>query len=285
MKNIFQSEELFKQISENGFAVIDLLTEHDIHKLTDIYKSYEIEIPEHFYSTSFIADENIRKKISIEIQEIIRPKVKQLLKKSKELGAVFLIKPYGPNTEMPLHQDWTVAEEPQHHTFTFWIPIQDTTAQNGAITVLPKSHLLSTALRSPSLIDSLKDIKEIAAPMMETLEMKAGQAFVFTHALLHASHTNLSEKNRVAIAYGVTHQETKLIYYHKPQNRDIVQKLSIPSDFFISYPEPGKPPVRSTIIEEFEYKPQIIKQEDFKSFYKLHKESIWKKAIHFIRRK
>src|SRR5690606_15439313 len=130
-------------------------------------------------------------------------------------------------------------------------------------------------LRSPSLVDPLADIKEIADTMMQTLEMKAGQAFIFTHALLHASHPNTSGKERIAVAYGAIHESTDLIYYHKPDNNSKIQKLSIPKDFFISYPEPGMRPANSTIIKEFDYKETKVSTENFLKFYGLIKPSFW----------
>ncbi len=275
MKNIFRNEDHYREINENGFFVIDLLDEKDVQQLRDIYSQYNIQVPNHFFSTSFLPDEHTRKEISLAIQSVVRPKISPLLKDHKELGAVFLVKPSGPDTQMPIHQDWTVVDEPEHHSITAWIPIQDTTVQNGAITVLPKSHRLTTGLRSPSLIDPLGNIKETAAPMMQTLEMKAGQAYIFSHALLHASHPNLSGNNRIAAAYGIIHQDTDLIYFHKPAPGRKVQKLSIPTDFFISYPEPGKQPKNSSLIEEFEYEETKLSVEDFNTFYGLRKDTLW----------
>lgn len=279
MKSIFQDEQLFNQFQENGFIVIDLLEDADIEQLKDIFQKNSIQTPDHFYSTSFLGNEQSRKEISQALQEVIRPKIHHLFRDYKELGAVFLIKPSGEHTQMPIHQDWTVADEPEHHSITVWIPLVDTTIRNGAITVLPKSHQLSTGLRSPSIADPLGDIKEMAGTMMQTLEMKAGQAFIFTHALLHASHPNISGENRIAVAYGAIHEDTDLIYYHKPSPDGKVQKLSIPKDFFISYPEPGKQPANSILMEEFDYEEKKVSIDDFKKFYGMKKISFWQKLL------
>lgn len=279
MKNIFQDESLFKQFNENGYVVVDFFSNSDIEQLLDVYQQHSFQTPEHFYSTSFLHDKEIKLNISAAIQAIIRPKLNQILQSYKELGAVFLIKPSAENTQMPIHQDWTVAEEPEHHSITVWIPLQDTTVTNGAITVLPKSHRLSTGLRSPSLQDPLQEIKDIAKDMMQTLELKRGQAFIFTHALLHASHANTSGKERIAVAYGVVHKETELIYFHRPSAGGKVQKLSIPNDFFISYPEPGKQPENSIFIEEFAYTEKLVSKEDFKKFYGLKKPTLLSKIF------
>lgn len=275
MKNIFKNDQLYKLFKEKGYIVIDLLSPSEVKQLQDIYLKFSIPQPQHFYSTSFLQDDKSRKQISEELQAIIRPKANSIFQNYKELGSVFLIKPSGENSQMPIHQDWTVVNEPEHHSITAWIPLVDTTKENGAITVLPKSHRLSTGLRSPSLQDPLEEIKTIAAPMMQTLEMKAGQAFIFSHALLHASHSNLSGKNRIAVAYGVIHQDTELIYYHKPSATEKIQKLSIPKDFFITYPEPGKQPANSILIEEIDYSENKVSIEDFEKFYNIAPTTFW----------
>lgn len=279
MKSIFQDESLFKEFEENGFIIVDLLNTADIEQLKNIYSQYSIQTSTHFYSTSFLQDKQSRNEISNALQNVIRPKINLIFQSYKELGAVFLIKPSGENTQMPIHQDWTVADEPEHHSITVWIPLTGTTSSNGAITVLPKSHQLSTGLRSPSLQDPLQDIKEIAGTMMQTLEMKAGQAFIFTHALLHASHPNISGENRIAVAYGAIHEKTDLIYFHKSSADSKVRKLSIPEDFFISYPEPGKQPANSTLLEEFDYQEHKVSIEDFKKFYGLNRASFCSKIF------
>jgi hypothetical protein len=281
MKNFFINELHLNEFSENGFIVLDFLDKNDVESLKNIYNQNNIPDSEHFYSTSFLPSDKKRAYLSQEIQKIIGSKANNIFRNHQELGAVFLIKSSGENSQMPIHQDWTVVEEPENHSITIWIPLIDTTEQNGAITVLPKSHRLSTGLRSPSIQDPLQDIKELARPMMHTLEMKAGQAFIFSHALLHASHSNTSGESRIAVAYGLIHQETDLIYYHKPSTDAKVQKLSIPKDFFISYPEPGKAPANSTLIEEIVYDERKISVEDFKKFYNLLPKTLWSRVKAF----
>ncbi|MCO5233307.1 MAG: phytanoyl-CoA dioxygenase family protein [Chitinophagales bacterium] len=273
-----QSHLCMKNLKKNGFFVVDLLDEQNLEKLRDIYKQHHLNMPQHFYSTSFLQDELQRKTISQEIQAIVRYKINLLLQNHQELGAVFLVKPSGENTAMPIHQDWIVAEEPEHYSITASILLHDTTVQNSAITDLPQSHKLSTGLRSPSLLDPLKDIKDTAATMIQTLEMKAGQAFIFSHALIHASHANQSENNRIAVAYGVLHQDTELVYYHKPSNGAKVQKLSIPKDFFISYPKPGEQPENSTLIKEFDYDEKAMGIDEFNQFYRLNQSTFLQKV-------
>lgn len=277
MKNLFKHEHHLNDFSEDGFIVLDFLDKEEVESLKNIYTQNNIPDSEHFYSTSFLPSAEKRAFISQEIQKIVRNKANLIFHNHQELGAVFLIKSSGVSTQMPIHQDWTVVEEPENHSITIWIPLIDTSKHNGAITVLPKSHRLSTGLRSPSIQDPLQDIKELARPMMQTLEMKAGQAFIFSHALLHASHPNTSGESRIAVAYGLIHQETDLIYYHKPSTDSKVQKLSIPKDFFISYPEPGKAPANSTLIEEIDYDERKISEEDFIKFYNLQPKTFWSK--------
>lgn len=267
MKQFFINNELKDQFEKDGYLLIDLFSEEEIHQLKEIYNQYSYNFQEYFYSSSFIPQDHIRAEISERLKAIISPKAETILQNFKKLGAVFLIKPPHPNSVMPIHQDWTVVEEKKYHSITFWIPLQDTTVENGAIKVLPTSHKLCDALRSPALIDPIDGVRHLAEPLMQTLEMKAGQAFIFTHALWHSSFSNLSQNPRIAVAYGVIPEEAELVYYHKENG--VIQQLSILDDFFIAYPNPGEIPQNSGFIKNMDYQEKVVSEVEFRRHFGL----------------
>lgn len=267
MNSIWKEALLSKEFEENGYVVIDFLDKNSIEKLKKIHTESELSVGNTFYSSSFIPDKQLKKRISEAIEKIIDPFVEEQFVDYKKLGAVFLVKPSGQNTEMPIHQDWTVVDERQFQSITIWIPLQDTTSQNGAIKVLPKSHQLSHALRSPTLNDPLQNIKNIAEKWMVPLPMKAGQAFIFSHAILHSSFPNSSGQERIAVAYGLLHKEATLIYYFKPQGAEMLEKLRVKEDFFLNYPAPGERPEESVRIDQFKYEDVIISESHFNQYY------------------
>src|SRR5690606_34311340 len=143
----------------------------------------------------------------------------------------FLSKPSGKTGIMPVHQDWTVVDESIFASVTAWIPLTDTFEKNGAIKVLSGSHLFSSAFRGPTIPSVFQHIENEILKRMTTLEMKAGEAFIFNHALLHASSENISGEERIALTYGLLHQEAQLCFYHKNEHEKI-EKYEVNTEFF-----------------------------------------------------
>ncbi len=90
---------------------------------------------------------------------------------------------------------------------------------------------------------------------MVTVPMKAGQAFVLNHAVIHASAPNTTDQERLAIAYGVMPQAAKLMYYHKNADEpgDTIEKFDMPDDFFQRYYNIGQRPLFGESVREFDY--------------------------------
>lgn len=73
---------------------------------------------------------------------------------------------------------------------------------NGALMVLPGSHLFFDKYRNNHIPVSYRGSESLILENMITVPMKAGQAFVLNHAVIHASTLNNTDKERLVIAYG-----------------------------------------------------------------------------------
>lgn len=280
-KTIWTDSLLAAQFEKEGYLVLDFLSHEQVEMLKHIFFESKISFDNTFYSSSFINDIEIKQEISTKIESVINNKINEHFSNFKKLGGVFLVKPSGPESIMPIHQDWTVVDESIFDAMTIWIPLQDTTKENGCIKVLPKSHRLSIALRAPTLQNPLQNILTEAEKLMIPLPMKAGQAFVFSHALLHASFPNLSNLPRLAVAFGILHQDAELLYYFRADNQSQLEQLKVSNNFFLDYPIPGERPKNSMLLKKIHYKEKIIKLKDFKKYYSI-KESFLSKFFHMF---
>lgn len=270
---IWKREDLAKQFERDGFVVVDFLSSPALEQVKEIYASESFPASETFYSSSFMPEKLHKAQISKRLLEVIDPFAAKLFMQFKGLGAVFLIKPPGERSIMPIHQDWTVVDETQFDAMTVWIPLQDTGEENGCIRVLPRSHRLSKALRAPTLQNPLQDILSEVEKLMQPLPMKAGQAFIFSHALLHASFPNRSAQDRIAVAYGVLHQAAELMYYFREKAADPLEQLRVPDDFFLNYPAPGERPEGAFCIQKLsDYQETTIQPAHFRAYYNIREE-------------
>jgi hypothetical protein len=267
MISIFRDPQLANEFEENGYVVLPFLDSEAVSELKGIYAELPPIEGDTFFSSSFIRDLEFKKAISARIEAIFRPKVDEYFQQYKKLGAGFLVKPPSASSIMPIHQDWTIVDESQYASITIWLPLQDVDSHNGAIKVLPKSHRLSNALRSPTIDDPIADIKPLIEEDLITLPMKAGEAFIFTHAVAHASNPNLSDAPRVAIAFGMIHEDARMYYYFRPQGTDQVEKLSIRDDFFLNYPDVGQRPPDAQVMETLLYEQNRVTAQQYRSFY------------------
>ena len=249
---IFNDTRLQQQFEKDGFVVIPFLNEAEANKLSSFFYELHNNVPENFYSTTFNASPEFKGRINEETNNVFGSKIDGLLTGIKKLGSSFLCKAPGAGGKMPVHQDWTVVDESKFCSVTIWIPLVDTNEKNGAIRVLCGSHKFTDTLRAPTLPSEYAALQDEIWNEMELLPMKAGEAFIFNHALLHASSVNTTDKERLAITYGVIPTEARLMLYHLNENKKL-EKYLMPDDMFQRYHNIGQRPEFGERVEEFAY--------------------------------
>lgn len=253
-----------KLLNINGYFTIPFLTDALADKLKSIYYNHFNDTQTTFYSTSFHPDTELKKKVSDEIIALIQEKLNSIAEDYKILGSSFLKKNPNDNNPLPLHQDWTVTDEEKYGSYTIWIPLQDTTQQNGAIRVIDGSHNTENNFRAPSLPVSFEAERNQFDNYLKTLALKKGEAFIFNQKLMHASWPNQSGEERLAVTIGLVPKDAALfmLYFNKQKNE--VQQYSMPDDLFIHYPEIIGQPKIGTLEKTFSYIPKKFTEKEFK---------------------
>ncbi|SFT26927.1 phytanoyl-CoA dioxygenase family protein [Paenibacillus sp. BC26] len=101
----------------------------------------------------------------------------------------------------PWHQDYSYWHG--SHKFSVWIALDDATAANGCLRVLPGSHRSTVshdgdASDNHGFIHRLNE-EQIDASQVVDFEASKGDAIVFHDLLLHASYSNTSGADRWAL--------------------------------------------------------------------------------------
>ena len=106
-----------------------------------------------------------------------------------------------------LHQDipyWRGVAEDADALVTAWVALDDSTAANGALEVLPGSHKHGQVPGKDSDLDFERneiDESTFDTSKMVTVEVAAGSAIYFGPYLVHRSAPNLSDDDRRAVLY------------------------------------------------------------------------------------
>jgi ectoine hydroxylase-related dioxygenase (phytanoyl-CoA dioxygenase family) len=249
MYDLIRDPALRAQLARDGYMTLPFLSENELISLRQLFGVVRTKVAlQGFATTTTSPDTALKKDMFASIQPLYEAKVDALFQDYKTLGASFLQKDSGQAGSLPLHQDWTVTEEDHFRTFTIWVPLEDCGLENGAIQMLPGSHRYMNLLRGPNLPIAIKDIAPDLEKGLVTLTLKAGEALIFDHSVLHKSTLNTSGRPRIALTYGLTQRNAPLrFWYHHPTDApDRLEQIAVPDDFFLQYHQIGQRPAIGT---------------------------------------
>ena len=251
----------------DGVVKLQLFDDSEVQELWKIFNKYKPEIPDGFYSFTFLPDENFKKSMSDDITAIFRNRINAHFKDYKILGGNFLVKSPGDKGEMITHQDWSVVDELKFWAITIWCPLQDVNVKNGALQFLGGSHTaFKQTFRAPTLPQPIENIHHLVSPRLEQFSLNAGEAVAFSHNIFHASPPNRTNDLRVATTLGLIPKDENLCFYFYNESEKL-EKLDVGDDFFLRYYDFSQKPPWAKIVDEFEYTPSVITDEEFLAKY------------------
>jgi hypothetical protein len=161
------------------------------------------------------------------------PAAARTYKDFRMVSPVFIVKRKGADTTFPIHQDWNVVDETSHRAFNMWIPLHDVDEHNGALWIVKGSHKFPNHVRGPGyLFPKLYHLEDTIRPLMTPMKMKAGQALIFYHRVLHGSPPNQGETPRSVVAVSILPKAVPLhIFFQQDEKSPL--RIYHPHDEFI----------------------------------------------------
>lgn len=236
---ILREKEADEKLLKDGYAIIPFLATDEVKDLTDFFYQTHTDINEGLTATAHNPDINFRQKINQKITSIFERASTENFVNIQPLGGTFMIKTKGESGKLYPHQDWNIVDEDLFRSFNVWVPLVDVSAANGSIQVLPGSHLWHKTFRGINIPPAYASANDIIWKKMETVNMKAGEALIYDHRLLHASEVNYSEQHRLVIVYGIIPKGVEMRYYYMNENR--INEYACYPDFFLKGNPAGGP--------------------------------------------
>jgi hypothetical protein len=257
--------------------------------LDKVFDEIHPELPESgFISGSYFSDYEYKKKASDIILKTFTPSYEKIFKDYSAFGGSFLFKMPSGDSDLVLHQDWTIVNEHKAVAINCWVPLCDTTVDNGTLMVLPGAHNYNFHVhRAPTLNFFFSGNEDLVMNNLVPTNAKAGEAVILNQSLIHYSPPNLSGTIRKAITAGVkTKNEPMHFYYNKQKmHKDELDVYAMDEDFLIRFENFAEdifsPPKHGKFIQTIPYKlPQpnraelVLLIEEFleKAGYKERKE-------------
>lgn len=230
-EKILLNNEKNLELEKNGYAIIPFLNEEEIRKLTDFFYQYHTTLPSGMYASSHEPDTALRKIMNAEIQQACMRPMQEHLNNIQPLGATYMVKSKGENGSLQPHQDWSIVDENEFYSYNIWLPLVDTSTENGTLLILPDSHKLYKNIRGLNIASSFEKVISEVWEYLVPINVKAGEALVYDHRLLHASGINHTDTPRLVVVYGIIPKNASMRYYYG-RNSEIEEYECTPEFYF-----------------------------------------------------
>lgn len=250
--NYFLEKSYQESINKKGYAVIkNVVAEDKILLLNDIYNRLtqfqEYSIHDKFQNSGRFRSPEIRNFVMENIGAFSKqflPTVFDASVFDDNTTGAFQIKPPSKVSELNPHQDAPVIDETKENGLFVWIPLCDINEQNGAIMVLPGSHLWGNHQRSLNVPWVLEKHTKLLWKHMQPVYVNKGDIIVWDTALIHASLPNLSNQTRVAITSTLLPKDFKMVEFFKDKQtpKDKIEKYQVGRSFWESEDIMKRPP-------------------------------------------
>ena len=254
-KNILKDLSKDRDLTEKGYAVFSFLKAKEVEELKAFFYQHNKEIPKGFYATAHSPDIEFRNKMNDKINEVFRRANNENFENFHAQGGTFMVKSKGKEGVLIPHQDWSIVDETKFRSFNVWIPLVDVAVENGTIQVLEGSHKLVDAFRGPNTPSAFDEVYDEAWQKMKALTMKAGEAMIYDHRLLHASTENKTDEGRLVIVYGIIPKGAEMRYYYV--ENDKISEYECNEEFFLKGNPFGGPVGLKKIMEHKNLIPKV----------------------------
>ncbi|MGB1318953.1 MAG: phytanoyl-CoA dioxygenase family protein, partial [Flavobacteriales bacterium] len=241
---IFKDAALQKQFDEQGFVKVPFINQEQIDELDKLFDDMHPELPEEgFISGSYSSDTEYKQTASDHFKRIFHESYERLFQNYTPFGGSFLYKVPSENSDLVLHQDWTIVDEEKAVALNCWVPLCDTDMNNGTLMVLPGSHYSNYPVhRAPTLDFFFNGNDDLVREKLIPMNAKAGEAVILNQSLIHYSPPNLSGKIRKAITSGVKTKGAPMqfFYHDKETQKPELDLYKMDENFLIMFDDFGK---------------------------------------------
>ena len=272
MRPRFISNELQRKFEVDGFIKIQLLSSEEVQKLANAYKSVKeehekINIP--YITTSHSNNAELITRVDGILQEIMAPAINKYMDNYKLLFGNYLVKMPLKNSDTEPHQDITFVDESRFTSVNVWVALQDINKENGCMYFLKGSHnLISTLRPTHNYPWAYEFVKNEIKNNSESFTAKAGEAFIFNHAVVHGSFANKTSEPRLAAVIAAYHGDADLLHYYLPEGeKSKVKKFSMTKEAFLYFVK-NMPPQKGLFIEDIDFDFKQLSSNEFRSLRK-----------------
>ena len=234
MRRVFKDQALEQQMNDLGYVVMDLFSSEEIAQCIQLFESIDPKLDKGFYTSLESSNFEYRREANRKLKEIVRDKMLSPLDDYAEIGFTFNVKLPKADSETPMHLDDCHVDEDKYISLNVWLPLVDTTDENGTLHVVPKSHKIPHPIRALGLGFPYENFTSALEEASISVPMKKGQILYFDSRIIHWAPPNLTAQVRPAMVSGLIPREAEPIVFmhYKGLAENQVEKFHAPFEFF-----------------------------------------------------
>jgi ectoine hydroxylase-related dioxygenase (phytanoyl-CoA dioxygenase family) len=234
MRPIFYDQQLQEHFDTKGFVIVSGIELAQTETLKNAYSQMQGSIGGGFESTMNNPTPAYKKQVFETITAYTNPILQKYLIEFTPITANFVIKRPHSASEVPAHRDWSMCDETAFTGVNIWMALEDCNVLNGALHILPGSHLTARGPRGNKIKTQDSVEFEINRHLFMPLLIKKGAVVIYDLRCLHFSPPNASENIRYAAGCACIPHEAKPLHYMAETDQETLV-YHAPPEFYLHY--------------------------------------------------
>ncbi len=201
-------------VTDDGYLTFPLLDARAVSELRAAFDALDMPRTHGFHATSAHGDRATAVEVDGFLKRALGRALAERLPGHEPFLAAFISKGADAGVKVDYHQDWTYTDERSHRSILLWIPLVDTSDENGGLRVLPGSHRWTDGLRPSGAANPLNDLEGPLDAGATAVPVPAGHAFTYDPGLVHGSGPNPTGEQRVVAAIALAPAGAPLVHFH-----------------------------------------------------------------------
>lgn len=228
------------KMMREGVLVIPFLLPEELAQVNAFYaeikQQYTLQFTHGMHMTLWHNDPVFKNKVKAGLLKILQPAFERSFSCSRWLNNIFMVKQAHTTGEFAMHNDWSVVDESQYLSINVWMPLQDTSPDNGGLWVIKGSHKMNLPIRGGgALLPDFSGVAEELKPYCTPVNAKAGEAVLFYHKTIHGSYRNTTGADRVVCTFSVIPWRAALRICFQKDKDSALEIHEPPDDFNYKY--------------------------------------------------
>lgn len=238
---VFINEGLQQQYDDLGIVKLPLFTTDEIDELRSVFIKFHPQfndtMQQAYYVSMFGADPAYRQQLFDTYYPILKAKLDSIFKEYKILAVVAQVKGTSQNSVVNIHQDLTVVDESEYFACTFWIPLSESTLQNGAIYAMHRSQQVFRNFRVHTLNFQFGQVKDFILNNATAYPVNKGEVLAFDPACIHYSPPNVMQQPRLSLAVSIVSAAApvQIGYWQNDSGAHDIEVYNVPDNFWYLY--------------------------------------------------